>query len=256
MNNSDYQPECKHCKDEGYIYTCLNCYKPATYDSEFGVIVCDDCFLLGEKQNTTSEKCTHCDIADRVIETPQVGDVYNYPDEQKMNWIINWRYNLKIPFGDSYDLIKPIEVNNFKLKYFSNVENIIKYVSLEDLKSVTVYYRSPSLIRWSTTLSGLKGYFKEERNRELIQNSIYVRLPFPEGCSWDLSIANQGDVLNKTNLKESHFVNGVTFKIKDLLNEKYLGFLNSKIPDEDNYFRNKENNHLYLIKSISKFEIF
>ena len=256
MENSEFEPECKYCNDEGHTYTCLNCYNPATYDSEFGVIVCDDCFLLDKEQNTISEKCTHCDIADRVIETPNIGDIFNYPNEQKINWIIGWLYNLKIPHGQSYDIIQPIAVNNFELKYFSNVENTIKYISLDNLKSVIVNHRNPTLIRWSTTLNGLKGYLKEERNKELMQDSIYVRLPFAEGCSWDLSTVNQDDVINKNNLKENHYVNGVTFNIKDLLNDKFLGFPNLRISNPECYHRNKENNILYLIESIKKFELF
>jgi hypothetical protein len=255
-NIDESQPECKYCNDEGYIYTCLNCFKPAINDWEYGVVVCDDCFILGEEQNTISEKCTHCNIADVVVEIPKVGDVYEYPDVEKLNKIINWLYNIKIEFGSSYDLIRPIEVENNKLKYFSNVENIIKVILLSNLKKITVDHRRPSTISWTTSLNGLRLYLKEERNQEMIHNCSYVRLLYPSGCSWDLENINQTDVTNKTHIKESHFVNGVTFNIKDLLNDNFSGFPNLRLSNPECYYRNKEKNILYLIESIKKFELF
>lgn len=252
----DSQPECKFCNDEGYIYTCLNCFKPAINDWEYGAIICDDCFILGEEQNTTSEKCTHCNIADVVIEVPKIGDVYEYPSEEIINRIINWLYNFKIDLGNSYDLIRPIEIENNKLKYFSNVENTIKFILLSNLKKATVYHRRPSTISWTTTLNGLRSYLKEERNQEIIQNCTFVRLLYPTGCSWDLGNVTQADITNKTNLKESHFVNGVTFNISDLVSNILIDLPNLKITKQEFYFRKKENNVLYLIESIKKFELF
>jgi len=257
MENLENDVECKFCNDEGYIYTCLNCHKPAIYDSEFGIVVCDTCFILGEEQNTHSEKCTHCDIADRVFDIPKVGDVIELPSEENINQLINWLYLIKIPHGDSYEILRPIEVNSGILKYFSYVENNIKNISLILLKNAIVENRSLSTISWTTTLKGLKGYLKEQRNKDLVNNSVYVRLLYSSGCSWDMGIANQNDVINKLNIKESYFSNGVTFKIEDLLNDN-LFFKTSlvKLSNEDNYFFNKLNNHLYLIESITKFELF
>ena len=255
-NLENNQINCKYCNDEGYIYTCLNCFKPAIYDSEFGFIVCDACFLLGDKQNTISEKCTHCNIADIVIDIPKVGDVHEFPDAEKINQIINWRFNLKIMNGDTYDLITPIKIENNKLKYFSNVENIIKFSLISNLMKVIVALRTPTTVSWTTTLNGLIQYLKEDRNSELIQNCNFVKLLSSNGCSWDLKNLNPNDIINKTNIKESHFVNGVTFNINDLLKESHLGFKELRISNPDVYYINKSNNLLYLIESIRKFELF
>jgi hypothetical protein len=257
MENLENEVVCKFCNDEGYIYTCFNCHKPAIYDSEFGIVVCDTCFILGEEQDTHSEKCTHCDIADRVFDILKVGDVIDLPSEEKINQVINWLYLLKITHGDSYEILKPIEVDSGVLKYFSYVENEIKNISLSLLQNAIVVNRRLSIISWTTTLKGLKGYLKEERNKDLVNNSVYVRLLYSPGCSWDMGIANLNDVINKINIKESYFSNGLTFKIEDLLNNN-LAFKNTqiKIINEDNYFFNKENNHIYFIESIKKFEIF
>ena len=220
-------------------------------------MVCDTCYILGEEQNTHSEKCTHCNIADKMFNVPKVGDVIEFPSEEKINQLINWLYLLKIPYKDSYEIIIPIEVVSGNLKYFSFVDNNTKNVSLILLNNVLVGNRRLSKVSWTTTLKGLKVYLNEERNKDLVANCYYVRLLYSSGCSWDMSIATQNDVINKLNIKESYFSNGVTFKISDLLKDN-LFFNNRKVKlsNYDNYFFNKINNHLYFIESINKFELF
>lgn len=256
MNNYLNQYHCNICNDEGYIYTCLNCYKPASYDSEFGVIVCNDCFLLGEKQNNISEKCSHCDIASQSYKIPNVGDTLSQPYDDSVKNVINSSFNLKIHFKDSYDVINPIDVDAGNLKYFSNVENRINHIAVSDLLTVTVYQRILSEIRWTTTLKGLSGYLKESRNRELLQKYFYVRLPLASGFSWNFPGVTEEDIINKRHLRDSHFVNGVTFKINDLLNDQNFRFDANKVLNSEFYFLCKERSQLYFIQTIQKFELF
>ena len=51
---------CKICCNEGYIYTCLNCGQQSFYDHEFGIVVCENCYLNGDSQNYQKQTCTHC----------------------------------------------------------------------------------------------------------------------------------------------------------------------------------------------------
>jgi hypothetical protein len=254
MKKLENDDNCKFCNDEGYIYTCLNCHKPAICDSEIGIIVCDTCFILGDKQNTYSEKCTNCNIADKVFDIPRVGDIIDLPSEDKINQLINWEYPLRIPFGNSYDVIRPIEVNDGILKYYSYVENSFNHISLDLLRNMIIVNRIPTTIRWTTNLKGLKVYLKEERNKDFVNKNDYVKL-YPSGCSWDMGIANQNDIINKLNITKSNLHNGVTFKIADLLNDNSI-FKNSivKLDNTDNYFFNEKENYIYLIESITKFE--
>lgn len=254
LENNDI---CKFCNNEGYIYSCLNCHKPAIFDSEFGIVVCDTCFILGDKQNTYSEKCTNCNIPDRVIDLPRVGDLIDLPSEDKINQLINWEYPLRFPVGTSYDIIRLIEVNDGILKYHSYVESSNKNISINLLRNLIIVNRRPTTISWTTTLKGLVVYLNEERNKDVLKNNSYVKLLSPSGCSWDMGLATQNDVINKLNINKSHLINGVVFKITDLLNENLI-FKNRilKLDNMDNYFFNKMENQLYLIESIRKFEIF
>jgi hypothetical protein len=248
---------CKFCNDEGYIYTCLNCHKPAICDSEIGVVVCDTCFILGDKQNTYSEKCTNCNIADKVFDIPRVGDIIDLPSEDKINQLINWEYPLRFSIGTSYDIIRPIEVNEGILKYHSYVESLNKNISINLLRNLIIVNRRPTTISWTTNLKGLKAYLNEEMNKDLVNKNLYVKLLLPTGCSWNLDIANQNDIINKSNVNKNHLLNGVVIKIADLLNEN-LFFKNRllKIDNTENYFFNESENNMYLIESIKKFELF
>lgn len=251
MKDLKNQNECNYCEDYGYIYTCLNCIEPAIYDSDYGIAICDTCFLLGEEQNIDSEKCSHCDIANREFEVLKIGELIEFPTEKKINQVINWAYLLKIYHQDSYELIRPIELISSKLNCFSYIENTTKDIDLNILKNSTVEDRNPYLISWSTSLKGLIDYLKEERNKNLLNKFSYVRLLFVKGFSWDMHNASQNDVFNRINFKDNLFSNGVTFKISYLLNSTTL-----KINSLENYFFDKENNLLYYIESIRKFEVF
>lgn len=74
MEKLENELRCKYCNDEGYIYTCFNCHKPAIYDYEYGIVVCDTCFMLGEKQNTHSEKCIHCNNDNLDLNKPKLSN--------------------------------------------------------------------------------------------------------------------------------------------------------------------------------------
>jgi DNA polymerase III epsilon subunit-like protein len=74
MMKSENDFSCKFCNDESYIYSCLNCHKPAIYDYEYGFVVCDTCFMLGDEQNTHSERCTHCNIDNINLNKPKIGN--------------------------------------------------------------------------------------------------------------------------------------------------------------------------------------
>lgn len=238
-------PECKYCNDEGYIHTCMNCHKPAIYDYEIGVAVCDYCFLSGEKHNVLSEKCTHCNIADQEIKVPKVGEKVQCPTEEQLNGIINWSYLIKIPNEDSYDIISPIKVDNNILEYYSYVENMKLQVDLSEIPEIEIKNRSLTSVKWSTNLKGLITYLKEERNKDLTKGKQFVRLVFFTGCSWDRTKFNQSDTVTKRNIKDAHFVNGLTLKIDTL----------TKGDISDSLYSDSKKNIIYLIESISKFEI-
>lgn len=51
---------CTKCQD-GRIYTCMNCYGPAVYDSEFRDVFCNTCEMLRENYIVTVEACPICD---------------------------------------------------------------------------------------------------------------------------------------------------------------------------------------------------
>ena len=255
-NLEDSQPNCKHCNDEGYIYTCLNCFKPAIYDSEFGVIVCEDCFILGDQQNTISEKCTHCNIADIVFDIPKVGDQFHKPTIEQLEKIINWKKYIKIQTNHSYYLIKPILIENNTLKFYSYVQNVVKQLEISSLMEIEVEDSTLSSVRWQTDLKGVVSYLNEERNRDLIKNKNFIRLVFFDGCSWDLFKVNHDNILARTNLKASHFPNGLTLSIKTLL-EKSNHELSNKIENfNDLFYYDKNINILYKIGAIKKFEFF
>ena len=57
-----FDPECSHCNGTGYMYYCLNCHddKNVYDDYEFEIVVCDTCYILGEKQNITRMECSYC----------------------------------------------------------------------------------------------------------------------------------------------------------------------------------------------------
>jgi DNA polymerase-3 subunit epsilon len=57
-----FDPECTHCNGFGKIYYCLNCLddKHVYDDYEYGVVVCDTCYMLGEEQNITKLECYYC----------------------------------------------------------------------------------------------------------------------------------------------------------------------------------------------------
>jgi DNA polymerase-3 subunit epsilon len=57
-----FDPGCKHCYGSGDNYYCINCLddKHVYDDYEYGVVVCDTCFMLGEEQNIGKEECYHC----------------------------------------------------------------------------------------------------------------------------------------------------------------------------------------------------
>ena len=172
MTHIDETPTCKYCNDEGYIYTCMNCYKPAIYDYELGIAVCDDCFRLGDEQNIFTEKCSHCNIADIEIKVPKVGEMIKFPTKDQIENIIGWEYLIKIPYERSYDIARPIKIINSTLKYYSYVENKILQVEIKNITEIEIKSRTISNVRWSTNLKGLVNYLKEERNKDLIINSI------------------------------------------------------------------------------------
>jgi len=238
-------PECEYCNDEGYIHTCMNCYKPAIYDYEFGIAVCDDCFLLGEKQNVFSEKCSHCNVADIEVEIPKIGERIQYPTAEQINNIINWMFLIKIPFDSSYDIIRPIKIENSTLEYYSYVENKIKHIEFNKIPEIEIVSRTISSVRWSTNLKGLINYVKEERNKDIMNNKQYIRLDVFTGCSWDKNKFNYNDIATKRNIKDSHFANGLTLKVNMLLKNQY----------NDSFYFDPIKNILYLIESITKFEI-
>ena len=257
MENKEYsQPNCKYCNDTGYIYTCHNCFKPAIYDSEFGVIVCDDCFVLGDKQNTISEKCTNCNIADVVFDIPKVGDKFLKPTIEQLQKIINWKKYIKIPLDNSYDLINPILIEYNILKFYSYVQNILKEIEISSLTEIEVLDSTISSVRWQSDLKGVVNYLNEDQNRNIIRNKKYIRLVSFDGCSWDLYKVTYDNIIARNNLKESHFPNGLTLSIKTLL-EKSNHELSSKIENfNDLFYHDKNINVLYKIGTIKKFEFF
>lgn len=60
-NEEDYN-ECEYCYNCGTIYTCLNCGENVFYDSEFGVAICDNCYIQKDSHNVTSRPCNHCNL--------------------------------------------------------------------------------------------------------------------------------------------------------------------------------------------------
>jgi DNA polymerase III epsilon subunit-like protein len=51
---------CKICNNEGYIYICLNCGEQSFFDFDFGIHICENCFLNEDSQNCQRQICTHC----------------------------------------------------------------------------------------------------------------------------------------------------------------------------------------------------
>lgn len=255
MDVKSSTPHCKYCSDEGYIHTCMNCYKPAIYDYEFGFAICDYCFLLGEKQNIFSEKCRYCKIEDTEIEIPKVGDKLAFPSFEQMNKVVSWMYLIKIPFDKSYDVVKPICVENSTLEYFSYVENKIQHIQFERISEMEIVGRTLSSVSWSTNLIGLVKYIKEKRGIELMINKQFIRLVFFSGGSWDVNNFTQNDILEKRNTKENYFSDGLTLSIEILLkNNGSERFPYIKKFNDSLYFDPKKST-LYLIESINKFEI-
>lgn len=223
----------------------MNCHKPAIYDYEIGIAVCDYCFMMNERHNVFTEKCSHCNVADQEIVVPRIGEIIQNPTEKQINRIINWLHLIKISSESSYDIIKPIKVDNDVLEYYSYVENEILRVDLNKIPEIEVERRSVTTVKWSTDLKGLKNYLKEGRNMDLVKGKEYVRLVFFTGCSWDKNRFNPEDVTTKRNVRNSHFVNGLTLNIDSLL----------RCTRNDSLFIDQRKNSVYLIESITKFEI-
>lgn len=51
--------ECNKCQD-GFVYTCNNCWSVAIYDYEFGTAFCDTCEILKEEYSVSSSECSIC----------------------------------------------------------------------------------------------------------------------------------------------------------------------------------------------------
>ena len=67
--------ECNKCQD-GYIYTCTNCFQEAIYDYEFGRAFCDFCEILGDDYRTVQEECSTCSNISMNTNLKEIAKIY------------------------------------------------------------------------------------------------------------------------------------------------------------------------------------
>lgn len=246
----------------------MNCYEAAVYDFEIGAAICDTCFILGNKQNVYSEACNYCNNSEEDIIYPKLGQKIHYPTDEEFKKIFNRLYNYKITIKESYDVIIPINLDNGRLEYYSNVENKIQFIELNTIDEIEVIGDVlPSFDSYDSNLKELKDRIKEHiriydkfEYKELFytvnfKEKEYIRLVGNfEGWSWDKSEFNKNDILKKNKAEKINFRDGLTLSLNTLLYDKIEDFFDGE--NHDSFYIDNEKNKIYLIEKISRIKVF